>query len=106
MIRFCIIYRDKLKKVLYKFVCKVFNFPSARNLSDYNSLGGNKVDGILYSVLGSIQTGFGILYNDDEWHWMFSLKVDACYISNKVTFNYHTNKLIVFCQCIQRQRSC
>ena len=55
MIRFCIGIRDKLKKGKYKFVRKVFNLPSARILSHYDSIGGNEPDGVLYTVIQSIQ---------------------------------------------------
>ena len=38
MIRFCIGIRDKLKKGKYEFLRKVFNLPSARTLTYYDSI--------------------------------------------------------------------
>ena len=51
-----IILRDKLKNGSYNFFGKVYNLPSSIIMSDYNSLGSNQANIILYSVLRRIQT--------------------------------------------------
>ena len=96
MIRFCIGIQDKLKKGKYEFLRKVFNLPSARLLSQYDSIGGNEPDGVLYTVLQSIQHEFKLTDEKDEWRRMVSLKFDACHICDKVKYNPHTNQLVGF----------
>ena len=96
MIRFCIGIRDKLKKGKYEFLRKVFNFPSARTLAHYNSIGGNEPDGILYSVLHLIQNEYKLAEESDDWLKMVSLKFDAVHICDKVKYNPHTNQLVGF----------
>ena len=88
--------RDKLKKVTYEFVRKVLNLPSARIIANYDSIGSNKEDRVLYSVLKSMEKEFELEDGADDWKRMFSLTFDACYVSNKVSFNCHTNKLFGF----------
>jgi len=96
MIRFCVGIRDKLKKGKYEFLRKVFNFPSARLLAYYDSIGGNEQDGVLYTVLQSIQHEYKLTIEMDEWLRMVSLKFDACHICDKVKYNPHTNQLVGF----------
>ena len=91
MIRFYIGIRDKLKKGKYEFLRKVFNLPSARSLSQYDSIGGNKPDGILYSVLKHIQNEYKLADEKDDWLKMVSLKFDACHICDKVKYSPHIN---------------
>ena len=66
MIRFCIGIRDKLKKGKYEFVRKVFNLPSARTLSHYDSIGGSEPDGVLYTVIQSIQHEYKLMDETDD----------------------------------------
>ena len=96
MIRFCIGIRDKLKKGKYEFLRKVFNLPSARTLAHYDSIGGNEPDGLLYSVLHTIQHEYNLKEETDDWLKMVSLKFDACHIADKVKYNPHTNQLVGF----------
>ena len=96
MIRFCIGIRDKLKKGKYEFLQKLFHLPSAHTLSQYDSMGGDEPDGLLYKVLKSIQDEYKLNDEMDDWERMVSLKFDACHICDKVKYNPHTNQLIGF----------
>ena len=50
----CVVLNDSLKHSRYGFLVKAFNLPSTRTISEYNSIGGNSPNGILYDVLESI----------------------------------------------------
>ena len=96
MILFCIGIRDKLKKGKCEFLQKLFNLPSARTLAHYNSIGGNEPDGLLYSVLHTIQDEYNLKDEKDDWLKMVSFKFDVCHIADKVKYNPHTNQLVGF----------
>ena len=85
---------DKLKNGRYEFISKVFNLPSCRTISEYNSVGGNSSDGILHDVLKKLRSNLD--GDGDDWHKHVSLKWDACHIAEKVVFNSHTNRLVGF----------
>ena len=86
----------QIKKSKYEFLRKVFNLPSARTLSQYDSIGGNEPDGLLFTVLDTIQNEYKLEHEDDDWMKMVSLKFDACHICDKVKYNPHTNQLVGF----------
>ena len=39
----------------YRFFAKVFNWPNRWTISEYNLIGGNEPDGVMYGVLGRIK---------------------------------------------------
>ena len=96
MVRFCIGICDKLKKDKCGFLWKVFNFTSAHTLACYDSIGGDEPDGILFSVLHSIQNEYKLAYERDEWLKMVSVKFDVCHIDDRIKHDPHTNQLVGF----------
>ena len=74
----------------------MFNLSSARTLAHYDSIGGNEPDGVLYTILQSIQHEYKLTKETDDWQRMVSLKFDACHICDKVKYNPHTNQLVGF----------
>ena len=80
-----VILNDSLKNGRYSFFSKVFNWPSVRTVSEYNSLGGNEEDGLMYEVLENISLDDSI--PEDDWRRHISLKWDACHIADKVCYN-------------------
>ena len=91
-----VILSDKLNNGLYGFFAKVFNWPSSRTISEYNSIGGNAPDGVLYDVLDKINGERSVKDSDDDWRSMVSLKFDACHVADKVIYNAHTNSIVGF----------
>jgi hypothetical protein len=59
--------RDQLKKGKYEFMRKTFGLPCSATISKYDSYRGNEPDGVLYSVLNSIRTEFGLDSVQDTW---------------------------------------
>ena len=57
---------------------KAFNWASVRTISDYNNIGGNNKDGILYDVVNATEISYK---NDKDWdkEWVryVSLKFNA-----------------------------
>ena len=57
-------------------------------MSEYNNIGGNNKDGVLYDVVNAIEISYK---NDKDWgkEWIryVSLKFDACHITEKTVFN-------------------
>ena len=84
---------DSLKNGHYGFLVKVFNLPSVRTVSEYNSIGGNSPDGVLYNVLEKMHINKGL---DSDWVNSVSLKWDACHVADKVVYNMHTNEICGF----------
>ena len=70
--------------------------PSARTLACYDSIGGNKPDGALSTVLQTIHHEHKLTEETDDCRRMVSLKFDTCHICDKVKYNPHTNQLIEF----------
>ena len=85
-IRMCIVLNDSLKTGRYGFFAKVFNWASIRTMNEYNDIGGNHKDGILYNVLASIKEDYK-KFGHDDWVRYVSLKFDACHIAEKTIFN-------------------
>ena len=67
-------------------ISKVFNLPSFRTISEYNSIGGNNRDDVLYDLLHEIEDDIN-KFKDEEWVRHVSLKFDACHIAGKTVFN-------------------
>ena len=67
---------------------KVFNWVSVRTVSEYNNIGGNNKDGVLYDVVNAIEISYK---NDKNWNkgWVryVSLKFDAWHIAEKNVIN-------------------
>ena len=72
---------DRLNNVLYGFFAKVFNWPSPRTISEYNSIRVNAPDGFLYDVLDKIKDERSTEDSDNDWRLMVSFNFDAlsCY---------------------------
>ena len=68
----------------------------SQTISEYNSIGGNAPDGVLYDVLDKIQGERSIKDSDNDWHLMVSLKFYACHVADKVIYNVHTNNIVGF----------
>lgn len=54
MIRFAIMLRSKLNRGTYQFVASIFNLPSARSFSNYDSINGSAKDGVLFGNLRTL----------------------------------------------------
>ena len=59
-------YPWQVEKGKYEFLRKVFNLPLARTLAHYDSIGGNKSDELLYSVLYTIQDEYNLKDEKDD----------------------------------------
>ena len=51
MIRFALMLRSKMNVGTYEFVVKVFNLPSSRSVSNYNSINRSSKDGVMLEVV-------------------------------------------------------
>ena len=94
MIRFCIGLQDQLKTGKYEFGCKVLGWPSSQSISEYNSVGGNEPDGILYLVLQILANEFNLHDEQHAWINMLYLKWDPYHISDKIKYNYYTDQIV------------
>ena len=84
----CIMLNDTLKNGRYAFFAKAFNWASVRTMSEYNNIGGNNKDGVLYDVVNAIEIAYkNDKHWDKEWVRYVSLKFDACHIAEKTVFN-------------------
>ena len=68
-------------------ISKVFNLPSFRTISEYNSIGGKNKDDVLYDLLHEIEDDIN-KFKDEEWVRHVSLKFDACHIAGKNGFQF------------------
>ena len=57
-IKFAIYLRSKANNSTYQFMANIFNLPSDRTLSDYNTLDGQLKDGILHETLRQMEDEF------------------------------------------------
>ena len=64
----------------------VFNLPLVRTLSEYNSIGNNNKDRVLYDVLHEIEENSKNIEKNDQAR-QISLKFDACRITGKNVLN-------------------
>ena len=108
MIRFAMMIRSKMNRGSYDFLASVFNLPSSRTVSKYDSVDGSSKDGVLYEVVrllkgrlgDKIRNGKQNGMTDDqiEWMRMGSLSFDSMSIKNKVKFDPNTHELVGFAE--------
>ena len=108
MIRFAMMIRSKLNRGTYDFVANVFNLPSSRLISSYDSVDGSSKDGVMFEVarvLGRRLADAMKTAKDDgktdrqiEWMRMGSLSFDAMSIKNKVKYDPNSHELVSFAE--------
>ena len=94
MIHFCIRLQDQLITGKYEFFRKVLGWPSSQTISEYNSVGGNEPDGILYSFLQTLIDEFNLHDEHNEWMKMVSLKWDAFHVSDRIKYIFYTDQIV------------
>ena len=92
----CIALSDSLKNGKYGFIAKVFNLPSVRTMSEYNSFDADIEDGIMYDVVDEVNSNFDDGKPNHEWRRSVALKWDAMHLADKVVFNSRTNEITGF----------
>ena len=103
-IKFAIYLRSKVNTGAYKFMANVFNLPSERTLSNYDTLDGNAKEGILHETLRQMEHEFNNRLKDvdcmnprhGEWMGSGVLKFDEMKVKEKLVFNPHTMELVGF----------
>ena len=103
-IKFAIYLRAKVDTGTYRFMANVFNLPSDRTLSNYDTLDGQAKEGILHETLRQTENEFeqrsekeGVLNPlHGEWLRAGILKFDEMKVREKLCFNPHTMELVGF----------
>ena len=96
-IRLAIKLRDKLKNGFYSFLAKALGWPTSRTMSEYDSLGGNQTDGLVFESLAQMMEETSSIEankDGDEWHRMVSLGFDAMHVADEIQSNMHSYEIV------------
>ena len=103
-VEFTIYLRSKVNTCAYKFMVNVFNLPSDRILSNYDTLDRQANEGILHQMLRQMESKVEQRFaraeimnqHNDEWLRSGILKFDERKRKEKLRFNAHTTELVGF----------
>ena len=98
IIRYAIYLRSKLKKSGYDFFAQTFKFPTARTLSNYDSLDFCTENGVMLETIRSLgeKLKVGVKNQAGEWNRMGTLAFDSMHVKQKVVFDAHTMQIVGF----------